>query len=101
MIQIDEYILDVLMRDLTGHDRSVSSYLVYLHLWHLCGGDTSVAVKTSHQQMAGAVGISKSAVQNGIRNLLRRKLVKAKKITVTSIPEYRLMTPWRRANAGN
>ena len=95
MIQIDEYILDVLMRDLTGHDRSVSSYLVYLHLWQLTGGDTSSTVLTSHQQMADAIGISKSAVQNGIRNLTRRKLVKVRKESITAIPEYRVMTPWR------
>ncbi len=96
MISIDSYVLDVLMRDLTGHDRSVSSYLVYLHLWSACVGDLDRPVTTSHQQMAEAIGISKSAVQNGVRNLTRRKLLRVRKASVTAIPEYRLLAPWRR-----
>jgi hypothetical protein len=30
MPQIDDYIIDVLMRDLVGHDRRTVSFLVYL-----------------------------------------------------------------------
>jgi len=33
-IPIDDYVLDVLMRDLIGHDQKPGAYLVYLHL---CG----------------------------------------------------------------
>ena len=31
--ELDEYVLDVLMRDLVGHDKSPSAFLVYLHIW--------------------------------------------------------------------
>jgi hypothetical protein len=30
MISLDDYVIDVLMRDLVGHDRRVVSFLVYL-----------------------------------------------------------------------
>ena len=32
-IPIDDYVLDVLMRDLIGHDQKPAAYLVYLHLY--------------------------------------------------------------------
>jgi hypothetical protein len=32
-VPIDDYVLDVLMRDLIGHDQKPSAYLVYLHLY--------------------------------------------------------------------
>lgn len=32
-VAVDAYILETLMRDLVGHDRKPSAYLVYLHLW--------------------------------------------------------------------
>ena len=32
-IPIDDYILDVLMRDLIGHDQQPAAYLVYLYLY--------------------------------------------------------------------
>ena len=33
-VPIDVYIVDTLMRDLVGHDRQPSAYLVYVFLWH-------------------------------------------------------------------
>ena len=32
-VTLDPYILDVLMRDLVGHDHTPSAFLVYLWLW--------------------------------------------------------------------
>ncbi len=32
-IPIDDYVLDVLMRDIVGHDRQPAAYLVYLYLY--------------------------------------------------------------------
>ena len=32
-VPIDDYILDVLMRDLIGHDQQPAAYLVYLYLY--------------------------------------------------------------------
>src|SRR4030095_3376176 len=33
-VPIDRYIVDTLMRDLVGHDRQPSAYLVYVFLWN-------------------------------------------------------------------
>jgi hypothetical protein len=32
-IPIDDYVLDVLMRDIVGHDQQPAAYLVYLYLY--------------------------------------------------------------------
>lgn len=91
---LDDYILDVLMRDLVGHDKSPSAFLVYLHIWSQTEAKGVAAAALSHQKMAEATGLSKSAVQGAIRILTRRKLVRAAKSTVTATPEYRVLKPW-------
>jgi hypothetical protein len=94
-IALDAYVLEVLMRDLVGHDKSPSAFLVYLHIWGETLGKGSESAELSHQQMADSTGLSKSAVQAGMRILLRRRLVRSHKPTVTSTPEYRVQRPWR------
>ena len=96
-IALDEYVLEVLMRDLVGHDKCPSAFLVYLHIWAQSLGRGVETAELSHQQIADSTGLSKSAVQAGMRILLRRDLVCARKPTVTSTPEYRIQRPWRRA----
>ena len=84
------------MRDLVGHDRVPSAFLVYLHLWGESERQSKAAIRASHQTMAEATGLSKSAVQKGIRCLVRRKLIRAHKDSATATPEYRVARPWRR-----
>jgi hypothetical protein len=84
------------MRDLVNHDRTPSAFLVYLHLWGETERTGATAVKASHQAMAESTGLSKSAVQKGVRRLVGRKLLRVHKDTVTAIPEYRVLKPWRR-----
>lgn len=93
---IDDYVLDVLMRDLVGHDHAPAAYLVYLHLWSQTIGKRVKSAQLSHQMVADATGLSKSAVQNGMRCLLRRHLVRAQRANATAIPEYRILRPWNR-----
>jgi hypothetical protein len=69
---------------------------VYLHLWHRSAGRANARVQTSHQQMADATGLSKSAVQGAIRTLTRRKLVRTARDGATATPEYTVLRPWRR-----
>ena len=95
-IILDAYVLDVLMRDLVGHDKSPAAFLVYLHIWAETAGHGVESAALSHQRMASAIGISKSAVQAGVRHLTRRRLIRAHKSTVTSTPEYRILRPWHR-----
>ena len=82
------------MRDLVGHDHSPSAYLVYLHLWSQTVGRRQKTVRLSHQMIADATGLSKSAVQSGMRNLLRRRLVSVHRASATAVPEYRVGRPW-------
>jgi hypothetical protein len=54
VIRVDDYVLDVLMRDLVGHDHSLSAYLVYLHLWSQTAGRRANSARLSHQMVAAA-----------------------------------------------
>jgi len=93
-MKIDDYILDVLMRDLAGHDHAPSAYLVYLHLWSQTIGRRVKTARLSHQAIADATGLSKSAVQIGMRRLSRRDLVRIHRDSATAVPEYRVARPW-------
>jgi hypothetical protein len=94
MPAVDDYVIDVLMRDLVGHDRRPVSFLVYLWLAAACDR-TREPVQVSFQEMAESVGVSKSSAQAAVRWLIRRKLLTASKATATSVPSYRVMKPWR------
>ena len=93
---MDEYVFSTLMRDLTGHDRMPSAFLVYLHLAAESEKRKGQPVRASHQTMAEMTGLSKSSVQKGVRWLTSRRLLKAAKASVTATPEYRVLQPWRR-----
>jgi hypothetical protein len=95
MTQFDDYVTGVLMRDLVGHDRRPASFLVYLWLAAEQQRHGS-PFQISYQELAESVGISKSAAQNAVGWLLRRKLLHATRATVTATPEYKVQTPWRR-----
>lgn len=94
-VKIDHYVLDVLMRDLAGHDKKPSAFVVYLYLWYRTLGSDLRTVRISHQQLANATGLSKSTVQQSVRWLARRKLVRSHKEKKTSVPQYVLNRPWR------
>jgi hypothetical protein len=95
-IRLDRYVLDTLMADLVGHDRSASSFLVYLALWSRASGRRRMVARASHRELAEETGLSKSAVQSAVRNLLRRRLVAAARASPTAVPEYTVHRPWRR-----
>jgi hypothetical protein len=93
---LDDYIIDVLMRDLVGHDRRPVCFLVYLWLT-VEQARRGVEVRVSYEEMAESVGISKSSAQAAVRWLLKRRLLAVKKQTVTSTPCYTVRSPWREA----
>lgn len=96
MLVFDDYVIDVLMRDLVGHDRKPVSFLVYLCL-AAEQARTKAEVRVSYQQVAESVGISKSSAQAAIRWLVKRKLLSVSKENVTATPVYTVRTPWREA----
>jgi hypothetical protein len=96
MYSLDPYVIDVLMRDLVGHDRRPASFLVYL-LLSAEQARRNGPVEISYEELAENAGISKSSAQAGVSWLKRRKLLLARKKTATSIPEYTVLTPWKRS----
>jgi hypothetical protein len=102
MPALDDYVIDVLMRDLVGHDRRPASFLVYLWL-AAEQARRKGAVQVSYQELAESVGISKSSAQAAVSWLRRRKLLSISKDTVTATPRYTVLAPWRDAarRAGN
>jgi hypothetical protein len=91
---LDDHILDVLMRDLVGHDRRPVSFLVYLWL-SAEQSRTKSEVQVSYQEIAESIGISKSSVQAAVAWLMRRKLLNVSKDNATATPRYRALTPWK------
>jgi len=73
MMSLDDYVVDVLMRDLVGHDRRPASFLVYL--WLTCEqARRKGPVQVSYQELAESVGLSKSSAQAAVSWLVRRKI---------------------------
>ena len=95
-ISVDNYIVESLLPDLVGHDRQPSAFLVYLHLWCSGRGRRERQVSASLQQISSATGLSKSAVQQALRTLKRRRLVSSRQRAATAVPDYVLHMPWIR-----
>lgn len=96
MLQLDEYILDTLMGDLVGHDRQPSAFIVYLHLWRLTHGEKIAAAQIALQDVAEVTGLSKRSVQSALGCLVKRKLISVARESITAIPVYTVLRPWRR-----
>ncbi|MBW8814931.1 MAG: helix-turn-helix domain-containing protein [Caulobacterales bacterium] len=95
-LAVDRYVVETLMRDMVGHDRNPSGYLVFLWLWAKTDGGRRRHA-ASLQTIARETGLSKSAVQNAVRYLRdRRRLIAAERDGPTSPPVYEVFAPWRR-----
>ena len=94
VFRVDNYVVDVLLCDLVGHDHSSAAFLVYLLLWRRTRGSSATSAKLSHRDIADDTGLSKSAVQQALRILHRRGLVKSKQQHMTDTPEHAVLRPW-------
>jgi hypothetical protein len=94
-IKLDDYILDTLLRDLTGHDHKPAAFLVYLWLAAEQSRRKS-PVEISYQALAENTGLSRSSTQASIRWLIARKLLTSAKANATAVPRYTVQFPWRR-----
>jgi DNA-binding MarR family transcriptional regulator len=95
-IPVDDYVLDVLMRDIVGHDRQPAAYLVYLYLYGKASRAKWKPVGASLRSLAEETGLSKSAVQAALELLRRRELIESKSQHATAIPIHRVLRHWRR-----
>ena len=93
-IPVDDYVLDVLLRDLVGHDKHPAAFIVYLHLYGLAARGRWSPVAASLRDIAESTGLSKSAVQTALRVLRRRELVTTKKTSRTATPTLRVLRHW-------
>jgi DNA-binding MarR family transcriptional regulator len=94
-IPIDDYVLDVLMRDIVGHDQKPAAYLVYLYLYGRAARQKWKRVPASLRVLAEETGLSKSAVQTALDLLRRRKLIVTTSDHATALPEHRVLRHWR------
>ena len=93
---IDTYILDTLMRDLVGHDRQPSAYLVYLYLWTATHGAKKSTAQKALIDIAESTGLSKRGVQDALGQLSKRKFISVERESITAVPVYTVLRPWRR-----
>ena len=93
---VDPYVIDTLLRDLAGHDRRASAYLVYLYLWRLTGGRRGERAGISLGRLAEETGLAKRTVQDAVTHLLRRRLLCVDRAAATAVPAYEVLRPWRR-----
>src|SRR5512132_241642 len=98
-VAIDRYVLDTLMADLVGHDRTPAAFVVFLYLWKESRRARRGRVRVSHAGIADDTGLSKSGVQTAIRRLKRRQLVRSFQSSPTATPEYVVLRPWHRRAA--
>jgi hypothetical protein len=94
MAILDDYVVDVLMRDLVGHDRRPVSFLVYLWLAAEQQRRNSV-VQVSYQELSECIGVSKSSIQAAVNWLVGRKLIATSKENATATARYTVFTPWK------
>ncbi len=94
-ISVDEYVVDVLMPDLVGHDRQPSAFLVYLHLWRLTRRGSEATAQVALQDIAECTGLSKRSVQDAVAWLAKRKLLSIARASITAVPVYTVLRPWR------
>src|SRR5580693_2265970 len=95
MISLDDYVFDVLLRDLVGHDRRPVCFLVYV--WLAAESERrGGALEVSYRELAGGLGVSKSSVRGAGRCPVRRKLSAVTKSSMPAPPCYSVLTPWRK-----
>jgi DNA-binding GntR family transcriptional regulator len=91
--RLDAYVLDVLMRDLIGHDRKPSAFAVYLSL---VAAEAAGGTALSHAQLAERTGLSRRSVQDAVRHLKGRGLLRATRPAPSEPARYEPLQPWRR-----
>jgi hypothetical protein len=94
-VPIDDYVLDVLMRDLIGHDQKPAAFMVYLHLYGQAARNKWRSISASVRTIADATGLSKSAVHAALIHLRRRQLITTTAEHITATPRHRVLRHWR------
>jgi DNA-binding MarR family transcriptional regulator len=94
-VPIDDYVLDVLMRDLIEHDEKPAAFMVYLHLYGQAARSKWRPISASVRTIADATGLSKSAAHAALTHLRRRQLIATTADRPTATPRHRVLRHWR------
>jgi DNA-binding MarR family transcriptional regulator len=94
-VPVDDYVIDVLLRDLVGHDQQPAAFLVYLFLYGRAARQKWQPVSASLRVIAEETGLSKSAVQTALLTLRKRELIETTRAHATAVPEQRVRRHWR------
>jgi hypothetical protein len=94
-VPIDPYVLDVLLRDLVGHDRHPAAFVAFLYLYSIAARRRWQPVAMSLRDLAEATGLSKSALQGAMKRLRSRKLVSTAMAHATAKPRHLVLCHWR------
>ena len=94
---LDRHVIDSLLPDLVGHDRRAAAFVLYLWLWTMTLGAGRPSAFLSYQTLSDRTGLSKRSVQRAVAWLERRQLLRVVRRSTTAVPEYVVLTPWRRA----
>jgi hypothetical protein len=86
------------LRDLVGHDRRWSSFVIYLYLYRHASQQANWSLRMSHQSIAAATGLSRSGVQSALAHLQKRQLIATSRAHPTAVPLHRVLRPWLRLN---
>jgi hypothetical protein len=93
-LNLDSYVIDVLMPDLVGHDRRASAFIVFLFFLRQSARTRRDTFSVSLQTIATKTGLSKSSVQAAVRHLKRRGLLDSSMEATTTEPVKRVLRPW-------
>jgi len=96
-VPVDDYVIDVLLRDLVGHDQQPSAYLVYLFLYARAARSSWRPVAASIRMISEETGLSKSAVHTAMLTLLRNELIATERAHATAVPEHTVLRHWASA----
>jgi DNA-binding MarR family transcriptional regulator len=94
-VPVDEYVFDVLMRDIVGHDQQPAAFLVYLHLYGRASRQRWRPVVAGLGALAEETGLSRSAVQAAMAKLRYRELIATERDHATATPRHRVLRHWR------
>ena len=95
-VPVDDYVIDVLLRDIVGHDHQPAAFLVFLYLYGQAARNKWRPIPASLRTLAEATGLSKSAVQTAIKLLHYRELIRTVKDHGTAIPSHSVLRHWRK-----